>query len=125
MVDQARGVDLGGGRAILQQEIAHPPRTGDEIAENFPAHNMIGKVGNEFPIEDGAPFRRTLGKALTGAWFEVMALMNSKNAAGEAALEHMAKASGTDLAGYAAVLTPELHLLPDALAVRLDAYVDR
>lgn len=38
-----------------------------------------------------------LGKALTGVWFEMM----TKMAAGDTAmLEHMAKASGTDLAGY-------------------------
>ena len=41
-----------------------------------------------------------LGKVLTGAWYEVMALMNSKGPAREAALEQMAKASGTDLAGF-------------------------
>ncbi|MBN2993399.1 ABC transporter substrate-binding protein [Pseudomonas cedrina subsp. fulgida] len=45
-----------------------------------------------------------LGKVLTGAWFEVMALMGSKTPAGEAALEHMAHASGTDLAGFKAQL---------------------
>jgi NitT/TauT family transport system substrate-binding protein len=38
-----------------------------------------------------------LGKALTGAWFEVMATMRAKDSA---ALTHMAKASGTTLAGY-------------------------
>ncbi len=38
-----------------------------------------------------------LGKALTGAWFEVMALMKKGD---KAALTFMAKASGTDLAGY-------------------------
>lgn len=42
-----------------------------------------------------------LGKALTGAWFEVMAMMKAKD---KEALTHMAKASGTDLAGYAAQL---------------------
>jgi NitT/TauT family transport system substrate-binding protein len=41
-----------------------------------------------------------LGKVLIGAWFEVMGLMNSKGPASEAALEHMAQASGTDLAGF-------------------------
>jgi NitT/TauT family transport system substrate-binding protein len=38
-----------------------------------------------------------LGKALTGAWYEIMALMRAGNTA---ALTHMAQASGTDLAGY-------------------------
>ena len=38
-----------------------------------------------------------LAKALTGAWFEVMSLMKKGD---KEALEFMAKASGTDLAGY-------------------------
>ncbi|MBC7161975.1 MAG: ABC transporter substrate-binding protein [Immundisolibacter sp.] len=41
-----------------------------------------------------------LGKALTGAWYETMALMAAQDAAGKAAREAMAKASGTDLAGF-------------------------
>lgn len=42
-----------------------------------------------------------LGKAMAGAWFEVMALMAAGD---EAALTEMAVASGTDLAGYNAQL---------------------
>lgn len=45
-----------------------------------------------------------LGKALVGAWYEIMALMAGKGPATEAALTEMAKASGTDLAGYKAQL---------------------
>ncbi len=41
------------------------------------------------------------GKALTGAWYEVMGLMAAGD---EAALTAMAEASGTDLAGYKAQL---------------------
>lgn len=41
-----------------------------------------------------------LGKALTGAWFEIMALMQKD----EKLRAHMGKASGTDLAGYEAQL---------------------
>ena len=41
------------------------------------------------------------GKAVTGAWYEVMALMAAGD---EAALTAMAEASGTDLAGYKAQL---------------------
>ena len=41
-----------------------------------------------------------LGKALTGAWFETMAIMSSDDEAGIAARTAMAEASGTDLAGY-------------------------
>ena len=46
-----------------------------------------------------------LGKALTGAWYEVMSIMSGNDtkangAKAKAAREQMAKASGTDLAGY-------------------------
>jgi NitT/TauT family transport system substrate-binding protein len=42
-----------------------------------------------------------LGKALAGAWFETLALMSKDDAAAKAAQTAMAKASGTDLAGFA------------------------
>jgi NitT/TauT family transport system substrate-binding protein len=45
-----------------------------------------------------------LGKALVGAWFETLAVMNQNDAAGQKALNTMAKASGTDLAGFKAQL---------------------
>ena len=41
-----------------------------------------------------------LGKALVGAWYETLALMGGKDAKSTAALESMAKGSGTDLAGF-------------------------
>ena len=44
------------------------------------------------------------GKALTGAWYEVAALMASDSAEGKAARTAMAEASGTDLVGYDAQL---------------------
>ena len=44
------------------------------------------------------------GKALTGAWYEIMATMSADDEAGKAARTFMAKASGTDLAGYEAQL---------------------
>jgi len=45
-----------------------------------------------------------LGKALTGAWYETLALMLKNDAAGKAAQAAMAKASGTDAAGFASQL---------------------
>ncbi|GEM78858.1 putative urea ABC transporter substrate-binding protein [Vibrio superstes] len=44
-----------------------------------------------------------LGKALTGAWYEIMAIMQSEN--GDDAKSYMAQASGTDLPGYKAQLS--------------------
>lgn len=45
-----------------------------------------------------------LGKALTGIWYETMALMQSDTPEGKAAREAMAKFAGTDLASYEAQL---------------------
>ena len=44
------------------------------------------------------------GKALTGAWYEIMSSMRGTNAQAVAARTDMAKASGTDLKGYDAQL---------------------
>ncbi|MBV1789389.1 putative urea ABC transporter substrate-binding protein [Marinobacterium sp. D7] len=41
-----------------------------------------------------------LGKALVGAWYEIMGLMSGAGAEAETARTYMAQASGTDLAGY-------------------------
>jgi NitT/TauT family transport system substrate-binding protein len=41
-----------------------------------------------------------LAKALVGAWYETLAVMGKKDTAGAKALQHMATASGTDLAGF-------------------------
>jgi NitT/TauT family transport system substrate-binding protein len=59
-----------------------------------------------------------LGKALTGAWFEMVSLMHNDSANSTAALTSMAKASGTDLAGFEGQLhTTALFYTPkDALA---------
>ena len=54
------------------------------------------------------------GKAVTGAWYEVMALMAAGD---EAALTAMAEASGTDLAGYKAQLDATQMFYDPAAAV--------
>jgi len=45
-----------------------------------------------------------LGKALTGAWYEIMDVMRGDDEAGRAAREAMGEAGGTDLEGYEAQL---------------------
>lgn len=59
-----------------------------------------------------------LAKALTGAWFETVALMSKGDAAAAAARTQMAQLSGTDLAGYESQLkTTKLFYTPqEALA---------
>lgn len=58
-----------------------------------------------------------LGKALVGAWYEIMGMMSG--AEGDAAKSYMAEASGTDLAGYEAQLaSTEMFYSPaDALSL--------
>ncbi|WP_339900042.1 putative urea ABC transporter substrate-binding protein [uncultured Gilvimarinus sp.] len=60
-----------------------------------------------------------LGKALVGAWYEIMQTMSADNATGVAARTAMGKASGTDLAGYEAQLasTKMFYQPSDALAL--------
>ena len=58
-----------------------------------------------------------LGRALVGAWYETLSVMFNNDAAGKAAQAAMAKASGTDLQGFASQLaTTRLFVTPaDAL----------
>ncbi len=60
-----------------------------------------------------------LGKALVGAWYEIMGLMGGTDEAATAAKTYMAEASGTDLAGYEAQLaSTEMFYTPaEALAL--------
>lgn len=83
-------------------------------SSKVPGEIMDMMVVNTETLKDNP----ALGKALTGAWFEIVALMNAGNAESTAALEHMAKASGTDLAGYQAQLaaTRLFHTPAEALA---------
>jgi NitT/TauT family transport system substrate-binding protein len=54
-----------------------------------------------------------LAKALVGAWYETLSVMSKNDAAGKAAQTAMAKASGTDFAGYASQLaTTHLFVTP-------------
>ncbi len=64
------------------------------------------------------------GKALTGAWYEVMGLMAGDSPESKAALEAMATASGTDLAGYEAQLATTKMFYEPTEAVEFTASSD-
>lgn len=56
-----------------------------------------------------------LGKALVGAWYEIMGIMSGSDKSGTEAKTYMATASGTDLAGYEAQLaSTEMFYTPKA-----------
>ena len=65
-------------------------------SSNIPGEIIDLTVVNTDVLKDNPEF----GKALTGAWYEMMALMKRDDAAGKEARAAMGKASGTDLAGY-------------------------
>jgi NitT/TauT family transport system substrate-binding protein len=76
---------------------------------SFPGEIVDALITNTALIKDNPDF----AKALTGAWFEVVALTVEKSDKGKAARESMGKASGTDLAGFEAQLaTTKLFTTP-------------
>jgi NitT/TauT family transport system substrate-binding protein len=60
-----------------------------------------------------------LGKALVGAWYEIMSTMSAEGEMGTAAKTYMAEASGTDLAGYEAQLASTEMFYTPAQALEL------
>ncbi|MCX4166241.1 MULTISPECIES: putative urea ABC transporter substrate-binding protein [Paraburkholderia] len=86
---------------MLAQLKAQPNVTEVFDSSRIPGEIMDMMAVNTKTLQDNP----ALGKALTGAWFEMMQLMHSDSADSRAALTSMAKASGTDLAGYKAQLS--------------------
>lgn len=82
-------------------------------SSKIPGEIMDLTVVNTQTLKDNP----ALGKALAGAWFETLALMVRQDDAGKAARAAMAKASGSDLAGFEAQLnTTFLYSDPTAAA---------
>lgn len=86
------------------------------VSEVFDSSKIPGEildmlVVNTQTLQDNP----ALGKALVGAWFEIMALMQAGTEESTQALTEMAKASGTDLDGFKAQLAAtELFYTPQA-----------
>lgn len=80
-------------------------------SHQLPGELMDMMVVNTKTLAENPAF----GKALTGAWFEMMAVMSAKDERATKSLAAMAKASGTDLAGFKAQLsTTALFYTPKA-----------
>jgi NitT/TauT family transport system substrate-binding protein len=80
----------------LAEVTAMPKTTLVFDSSKIPGEILDLMVVNSAALKDNPK----LGKALVGAWYETMTLMKAKDAKAKAALESMAKASGTDLAGF-------------------------
>ena len=99
----------------LLAEVAATPK----VSKLFDSSKIPGEiidlmVVNSKTLADNPDF----GKALVGAWYEVMAIMSSSTPQGIEARTQMAKASGTDLKGFEAQLaaTKMFYTAKDALA---------
>lgn len=80
----------------LLSELTKQPKTSLVFnSSQIPGEIMDLMVVNTHTLKDNPK----LGKALTGAWYEIMGIMKNKQVATKAKTI-MAKASGTDLAGY-------------------------
>ena len=99
---------------LLAEIEATPGVTKVFDSSQIPGEIIDLMVVNSDTLKDNPAF----GKALTGAWYEIMATMSANTPAGKAAREHMAKASGTDLPGYEAQLavTKMFYSAKDAVA---------
>ncbi|MGE0585754.1 MAG: putative urea ABC transporter substrate-binding protein [Flavobacteriaceae bacterium] len=80
--------------------------TQDNATEVFNSSGIPGEIidimmVNTETLKDNPDF----GKALVGAWYELMGIMSSDSEEGKKARTAMAEASGTDLAGYDAQLS--------------------
>lgn len=84
----------------------------------IPGEIMDVAIVNTTTLRENPAF----GKALVGAWYETLALMQGDSAEAKAARSLMAEASGTDLAGYDTQLaTTHLFLTPgEAVAFMRD-----
>ena len=85
----------------LLSEVAAVPGS----AKLFDSSQIPGEIIDLMVVNsDALKENPAFGKALVGAWYETIAIMAGDDAAGKAAREAMAKASGTDLAGFDAQL---------------------
>ncbi|MGH1358583.1 MAG: putative urea ABC transporter substrate-binding protein [Burkholderiaceae bacterium] len=85
---------------LLSEIVAMPDSTKVFDSSKIPGEIIDLMVVNTETLTANPNF----GKALVGAWYEIMDLMSADSKQGIGALTAMAKASGTDLAGYKAQL---------------------
>lgn len=104
---------------LLAEVAAQPKVTKVFDSSQIPGEIIDLMVVNTQTLADNPDF----GKALVGAWYEVMAIMSADTPEGIAARTHMAAASGTDLAGYEAQLaaTRMFYSAADAVAFTTSA----
>ena len=106
---------------IVAEVLASPDAKKVFDSSQIPGEIMDLMVVNTAVLKDNPNF----GKALAGIWYETIAKMTGSDAAAKGAKEAMAKASGTDLAGFDSQLasTRLFDKAPDAEAFTKSATV--
>jgi NitT/TauT family transport system substrate-binding protein len=107
-------------KPLLSELVAQPKTSLVFDSSKTPGEILDLMVVNSAVLKDNPK----LGKALVGAWYETMTLMQGKDAKATAALESMAKASGTDLAGFKEQLATTYLYATPASAVAATASPD-
>lgn len=100
---------------LLSEILTQPNATKVFDSSKIPGEIMDLMVVNTATLKKNP----ALGKALVGAWYEIMGIMSAQDKAATAAKNAMAVASGTDLAGFEAQLasTKMFYTPADALAL--------
>jgi len=98
---------------LVSSILEDPKATKVFDSSQIPGEIIDMMVVNTETLADNPAF----GKAVAGAWYEVMTLMASDTPEGKAAREAMAEASGTDLAGYDAQLASTAMFYDPAVSV--------
>lgn len=98
---------------LLSEIAAAPKSTKVFDSSKTPGEIIDVMMVNTATLADNPSF----GKALVGAWYEMMAIMSKDDAAATSALTAMAKASGTDLAGFQSQLATTAMFYKPAEAV--------
>jgi NitT/TauT family transport system substrate-binding protein len=94
----------------VQQAVTWNPMLADlkaqpNVTEVFDSSKIPGEIMDLMVVNTATlTANPKLGKALVGAWYETLSLMLKNDAAGQAAQASMAKASGTNAAGFASQL---------------------
>jgi NitT/TauT family transport system substrate-binding protein len=88
-------------KPLLSEILARPATSLVFDSSKTPGEILDLMVVNTRVLKDNPK----LGQALVGAWYETLAVMQGKDAKATAALTHMAKASGADLAEFNSMLT--------------------
>lgn len=99
----------------LLSEVTHMPNTSEVFnSSQIPGEIIDMMVVKTKTLKDDPRF----GKALVGAWYEIMSIMSANDDKGKKARSMMAEASGTDLAGYDSQLasTKMFYAAKDAVA---------